>query len=302
MSHQCLVSELQLFPVLRKRMDEILRSFLREEFQPLKSRIEDMIEMEMDCINTSHPQFIGGSRAMEMAYQQVNSSRMATSAPVHWRKGVQSTEEIENPTSSAARTRSSWGIASIFAGSNPRVSVKQNPISNSFTVPAQSMEEPFSVIHLNKPPNVLIPSETLSDHEAIKVAAMKLLLRSYYDIVRGIIEDFVPKAIMHFLVNHTKRELHNLFLSNLYREDLIEELMQESDEMAMKRKRTRDRYCVLEQAFQTLDALSFETELVEKGYSSSNHLSAAPSSSSSPSDSSSVHSAHSPSFHNPWSC
>lgn len=53
---------------------------------------------------------------------------------------------------------------------------------------------------LLKPPAVLRPSEGHSDQEVIEVAVIKLLLRSYYDIVRRTIEDIVPKTIMHFLV------------------------------------------------------------------------------------------------------
>lgn len=51
-----------------------------------------------------------------------------------------------------------------------------------------------------KPPTVLRPTENQSEEEGIEIGATKLLLRSYYDIVRKNIEDSVPKAIMHFLV------------------------------------------------------------------------------------------------------
>jgi len=51
-----------------------------------------------------------------------------------------------------------------------------------------------------KPPTVLRPSESHSENESIEIAVTKLLLKSYYDIVRKNIEDSVPKAIMHFLV------------------------------------------------------------------------------------------------------
>ncbi|KAM3360617.1 hypothetical protein P3S68_015471 [Capsicum galapagoense] len=37
--------------------------------------------MEMDYINTSHPNFIGGTKAHEMALQQVKSSRIAAPNP-----------------------------------------------------------------------------------------------------------------------------------------------------------------------------------------------------------------------------
>lgn len=51
-----------------------------------------------------------------------------------------------------------------------------------------------------QPPTVLRPSEGHSEQESVEIAVTKLLLRSYYDIVRKNIEDSVPKAIMHFLV------------------------------------------------------------------------------------------------------
>lgn len=52
-----------------------------------------------------------------------------------------------------------------------------------------------------KPPTVLRPSETHSEQQAVEIQITKLLLKSYYDIVRKNIEDSVPKAIMHFLAS-----------------------------------------------------------------------------------------------------
>uniref|UniRef100_A0A803NC00 Dynamin-type G domain-containing protein n=1 Tax=Chenopodium quinoa TaxID=63459 RepID=A0A803NC00_CHEQI len=74
MSHSSMVNELQRYPVLRKRVDEVVGRFLRENLNPAESIIRHLIEMEMDYINTSHPNFIGGSRALEMAHQQIRSS------------------------------------------------------------------------------------------------------------------------------------------------------------------------------------------------------------------------------------
>lgn len=53
---------------------------------------------------------------------------------------------------------------------------------------------------VKQPPLVLKPSENQSEQEALEIAITKLLLQSYYNIVRKNVEDFVPKAIMHFLV------------------------------------------------------------------------------------------------------
>lgn len=56
-------------------------------------------------------------------------------------------------------------------------------------------------IFVMQPPAILRPTESQTENEAIEIVVTKLLLRSYYDIVRKNIEDSVPKAIMHFLVS-----------------------------------------------------------------------------------------------------
>ncbi|KAK3185197.1 hypothetical protein Dsin_032483 [Dipteronia sinensis] len=297
-SHRCLVNELQRFPVLRKRMDEVIGNFLREGLDPSETMIGHIIEMEMDYINTSHPNFIGGSKAVEVALQQIKASKVtlpiarpkdgveADKAPASERslksrailarqvngivsdQGVRPMADVERVTSSGNTTGSSWGISSIFGGSDNRVSaVKESMTNRPYSEPVHNMEQALSMIHLREPPTILRPTDSHSEHEAIEIAVTKSLLRSYYDIVRKNIEDSIPKAIMHFLVNHTKRELHNVFIKKLYRENLFEEMLQEPEEVATKRKRTRDTLRVLQQAFRTLDELPLEAESVERGYS-----------------------------------
>lgn len=50
MSHRCMVNELQRFPILRKRMDEVIGNFLREGLEPSETMIGHIIEMEVICI------------------------------------------------------------------------------------------------------------------------------------------------------------------------------------------------------------------------------------------------------------
>ncbi|XP_051137736.1 dynamin-related protein 3B-like isoform X2 [Andrographis paniculata] len=305
MSHCCMVNELQRFPVLRKRMDEVIANFLREGLGPSESIIGHIIEMEMDYINTSHPNFIGGSKALEMALQQVKSSRISSAmarqidsgdsekAPNSERniksraiiarpmngivpeQGVRVASDVETPAPSSSNTGSSWGISSIFGGLDRRTK-KENPTSKPFTDALQSVERGVSMIHLREPPSVLRPSETHSDQEVLEIAVTKLLLRSYYDIVRKNIEDSVPKAIMHFLVNHTKRELHNVLIKKLYRDNLFEEMLREPDEISLKRKRTREKLRVLQLAWQTLEELPLEAENIGRGYSMSSDATGLP--------------------------
>ncbi|CAA0807371.1 Dynamin-related protein 3A, partial [Striga hermonthica] len=283
MSHRCMVNELQRFPFLRKCMDDVVGNFMREGLEPSQTMIGHIIEMEMDYINTSHPNFIGGSKAVEMALQMVKSSKIIV--PNGKQKEIGDSERaaatdrnlksrsiigrqvngVSEQVSISSTGGSSWGISSIFGGHDNHSSVKENSTSKPSHEPLHIMEQSCSMIHLREPPSVLRPTEAHSDQEAIEITVTKLLLKSYYDIVRKNIEDSVPKAIMHFLVNHIKRELHNVFIQNLYRENLFEEMLQEPDEISSKRKRTRETLRILQQAFRTLDELPLEAESVNRG-------------------------------------
>ncbi len=55
-------------------------------------------------------------------------------------------------------------------------------------------------MYILQPPAVLRSSDAQTERETLEIAVTRLLLKSYYDIVRKIIQDAVPKAIMHFLV------------------------------------------------------------------------------------------------------
>ncbi|CAO2196441.1 unnamed protein product [Urochloa humidicola] len=296
MSHRCLATELQRFPILRRSMDEVIGKFLRDGLKPAESMIAHIIEMEEDYINTSHPNFIGGSKAVEQAQQQVRSAKMSVavvrkdgvdsdkalasektqkSRAVLGRsvngvvtdhiQGVRPASEAERPGSSGTGNTSFWN--SIFNSNEDRThaSAKDNSANRSYAVPTPNLEHSFSTIQLREPPVVLKPSEHQSEQEALEIAITKLLLKSYYNIVRKNVEDFIPKAIMHFLVNHTKRALHNYLITKLYRDDLLEDLLKEPDEITIKRKQIRENLKVLQQAYKTLDEIPLDAEAVERG-------------------------------------
>ncbi|XP_041990326.1 dynamin-related protein 3A-like isoform X2 [Salvia splendens] len=268
MSHRCMVNELQRFPVLRKRMDEVIGNFLREGLEPSETMIGHIIEMEdagdSDKVINSEKSL----KSRAILGRQVNG--------IVPEQGARPVAELEKSSSSGNNVGSSWGISSIFGSNDNRATTKEHSTSKQFIEPVQTMEQSISMIHLREPPSVLRPLETHSEQEAVEIVITKLLLRSYYDIVRKNIEDSVPKAIMHFLVHHTKRELHNVFIKKLYRDNLFEEMLQEPDEVATKRKRTRETLRVLQQAFRTLDELPLEAETIERGYSLSNDTTGLP--------------------------
>lgn len=266
MSHACAVTELQRFPVLRRHLDDVMGKFIRDSVRPAERMIDSLIEIEMDYINSSHPNFVGGKSAVEVAMQQLKSSQdgkdgekgtfseigqrfRSTSQGRHSQSNNQSAASVGGNSSS--RT---WSFPIIFGG---KVQAGESPASRSPHETPHNVEQLPSTIQLTEPPSILGPLE-MTEQEAVEILVTKLLLKSYYDVVRKNVQDLVPKSIMHFLVNHAKRNLHNTFIQKLYRENHVEELLQEHDEVATNRRQVKEVSLVLQQAVQTLDEVESE--------------------------------------------
>ncbi|KAF2187195.1 dynamin-1 [Zopfia rhizophila CBS 207.26] len=77
----------------------------------------------------------------------------------------------------------------------------------------------------------------LTEREALETELIRRLISSYFNIVRETIADQVPKAVMHLLVNHSKDVVQNRLVSELYKEDLFQELLYEDDTIKAEREK-----------------------------------------------------------------
>ncbi|KAI3768618.1 hypothetical protein L2E82_19448 [Cichorium intybus] len=89
---------------------------------------------------------------------------------LHNQPGSRAVGEVEKPTAGSA----SWGISSIFGGSDSRSSVKENPANKLFNESVSALDHAFSMIHFREPPTVLRPLDAHSDQEAIEIHVTKL--------------------------------------------------------------------------------------------------------------------------------
>lgn len=78
--------------------------------------------------------------------------------------------------------------------------------------------------------------------------SLELLIESYYNIVKRTMIDMVPKAIMLNLVNRAKKELQQELLTELYKQDVLNELLQESDYTKQRRKECKKMIEALQKA------------------------------------------------------
>uniref|UniRef100_A0A803MDV8 GED domain-containing protein n=1 Tax=Chenopodium quinoa TaxID=63459 RepID=A0A803MDV8_CHEQI len=237
MSHSCESRELRRFPGLKKRMDAVMLDFVCNSMKPVEKRIVDTIFMEADDINTSHPNFIGGQRAIEVAKQRIRASRGIVdleqlASPDRSSRNSQKYQSVVVERSGSAGGQTSQKKVFTHANNNSmpdpsatfwgmpfkfwNQSSSGTPVGNDRYKSDIAFQTPSS-IQLVEPLASIRPTEDPTEDELTEVLITRMLLKSYFDIVRKKVEDDVPKAIMHFLVNRIKRDLHSTFIQAIYR-------------------------------------------------------------------------------------
>lgn len=79
---QCETIELTRFPELRDRVMEVVNGMLRASLVPTQAMIQNLIQIELAYVNTNHPDFIGGSRAVAQLMEKMQRETMAPAEPL----------------------------------------------------------------------------------------------------------------------------------------------------------------------------------------------------------------------------
>ena len=98
----------------------------------------------------------------------------------------------------------------------------------------------------------------LSEREAVEVNLIRQLITSYFNIVRLSIQDLVPKAVMHLLVNFSRDTVQNRLVINLYKENLFESLLHEDEALTKERQRVQALLEAYKEGFNVLSEITFK--------------------------------------------
>uniref|UniRef100_A0A3Q3RU14 Dynamin-1-like protein n=1 Tax=Mastacembelus armatus TaxID=205130 RepID=A0A3Q3RU14_9TELE len=209
--------ELLRFPKLHDAIVEVVTSLLRKRLPVTNEMVHNLVAIELAYINTKHPDFAdaaaGGSQTGPVSEQTEGGMG-------NWRGLLKKGEEA-------------------LTGERP---VPLNPL------PA-SPQRGHAVNLLDVPVPV---SRKLSAREQRDCEVIERLIKSYFLIVRKNIQDSVPKAVMHFLVNHVKDCLQSELVGQLYKTTLLDELLTESEDMAQRRNEAADMLKALQKASQVI--------------------------------------------------
>ncbi|KAJ3567032.1 hypothetical protein NP233_g6625 [Leucocoprinus birnbaumii] len=99
----------------------------------------------------------------------------------------------------------------------------------------------------------------LTAREELETNLIRSLITSYFNIVRQSIQDLIPKAIMHFLVNHTCQQVQNRLVSSLYKPDLFADLLNEDEALVAERTRVKALLDAYKEAFKTLSDVNLKS-------------------------------------------
>lgn len=91
-----------------------------------------------------------------------------------------------------------------------------------------------------------------TSRDVMETCIIKNLISSYYHVVKKNINDLVPKTIMCFLVNQSKMIAEKEMVSQLYKCNELESLLQEDPYIGKKRKLLKDSLGYLKTSMEVL--------------------------------------------------
>ncbi|KAK3995038.1 Dynamin central region-domain-containing protein [Cladorrhinum sp. PSN332] len=222
------------YPGLKEKIHAVVISFFKKAMEPTNKLVRDLVAMEACYVNTGHPDFLNGHRAMAIVNEKHNPPRPVQVDPKTGKPLANTPARAASPTlvaSGDGDSGNSGFFGSFFAAKNKKKAAAMEP-----------------------PPPTLKASGTLSEREGIEVEVIKLLISSYFNIVKRTMIDMVPKAIMLNLVSFTKDEMQKELLENMYRASELDDLLKESDYTLRRRKECQ----------QMVESLSRASEIVSQ--------------------------------------
>ncbi|KAF7978699.1 hypothetical protein HWV62_44965 [Athelia sp. TMB] len=225
-----LLAKIQAFrryPALRERFNAVVINFFKTAMTPTTKLVSDMVSMQACYVNTTHPDFLSGHKAMAIITDRLNANKPPPPAvdPKAAKLAVNNNKDLD--VDSKKEEPSFFG--SFFSG---KKNVKRGPNTPS----------------MESPPAIIRPQAALNERETMETDVIKLLIHSYFNIVKREMIDMVPKAISLTLVNHSKENLQRELLQELYKPEVLDDLLKESEHVVSRRKEVRSMVDALNKA------------------------------------------------------
>ncbi|XP_051976156.1 dynamin-1-like protein isoform X4 [Xyrauchen texanus] len=231
--------ELLRFPKLHDAIVEVVTSLLRKRLPVTNEMVHNLVAIELAYINTKHPDFADACGLMNNNIEEQRRNRM---------------REMPSAVPRDKMAGGAQGEQEGGTGTWRGMLKKGDDIQGDDRTKLQSSIQASPQIgHAVNLLDVPVPvARKLSAREQRDCEVIERLIKSYFLIVRKNIQDSVPKAVMHFLVNHVKDSLQSELVGQLYKPAVLDDLLTESEDMAQRRNEAADMLKALQKASQVI--------------------------------------------------
>lgn len=150
-AHQSEPTELTRYPNLRDRMLDVVGALLKRSVGPTQMWVSNLVRIELSYINTNHPDFIGGSRAVaklmeKMAHEKETAAKTAMNASnsvsvhshhPHHHHGLQKDSTIMTPVKEGLNGSDEVGATPLSSSSLEKYMVADDGYSSQHGAPPQ---------------------------------------------------------------------------------------------------------------------------------------------------------------------
>ncbi|EGV62429.1 vacuolar protein sorting-associated protein 1 [Yamadazyma tenuis] len=200
------------YPALKEQLSQHFIQFLRDALVPTNKFVTDIIKSEETYVNTAHPDLLKGSQAMAIVEDKFHPKPQVAVDP----KTGKPLPPSQQPQQSATP--------------------KEDENANGFFGGFFSSKNKKRLQSMEAPPPTLRATGAMTERETMETEVIKLLISSYYNIVKRTVTDLVPKAIMFKLIVFSKDDIQKVLIERLYNSKDLGELVKENEMTIQKRK------------------------------------------------------------------
>ena len=254
--------EILRFPKLHEKIIDVVTQLLRRRLPTTNSMVGNLVAIELAYINTKHPDFHDAALVSSLIKNVENEQKRKNASHGSTREVVKVV-----PQNAAADSREQ---SAELPKEKPAAKAKEVTFATLIKNPSELLNNVngLDALKLNsgdsnsgdqlnssimtRPLNLLpeVPSQQtkLLPKEQRDCEVIERLIKSYFLIIKKNIQDTVPKAIMHFLVNYVKDNLQSELVTHLYKQDQFTTLLSESEHISTRRKEAAEMLNALQKA------------------------------------------------------
>ncbi|CAG8499004.1 13492_t:CDS:10 [Ambispora leptoticha] len=247
----------QLLQKQAKKFYTVVINFFKKATNPTNKLVSDLVAMEACYINTGHPDFLNGHKAMAVVNDKLNPPKPANSTDNKNRGSIANL--TSNPLNFETESQNTGFFGSFFASNKKKKAGLMEPQPPPVLKASGNLSErEYMETEVISKSSILISYLVLYGTDTVFTttkSSLELLIQSYFNIVKRTIVDTVPKAIMLHLVAYAKEELQRELLQELYKVDVLDELLKESEFTQQRRKEVKKMIEALQKADEIVAAV-----------------------------------------------